>query len=105
MTPERWEEVKQLINKSFSVTDTYTEDLEPGIAEVIEFKTPHGLLRASFETRPRVLDKKTLYSHRAGGETHVDYVYSDDENVTHLKLLRWNESTEEWLPIDASSLF
>lgn len=105
MTQERWEEIKQLIVATFRVVDSYEEDLDPGTAEVIEFETPDGLLKASFATRPRVIDKKTLYSNRAGGDVRVEFEYSPEDTVVTFSVSRWDEAREAWNQIDSERLF
>src|SRR3989338_1402633 len=105
MTQERWEEICQKIRDNFEVVATYSEELNPGTADVIEFHGPLGTLRAKLNRQPKVLDKKTLYSHRAGGEVKVDYSYSDTEKVLYLTVEKWNEERQNWAPMDAGSFF
>lgn len=106
MTTERWIEIRQKIKDSFTVLDEYTQDLAPGNADVLEFQGPEGvILRTSFCVQPKVLDKKTLYSHRVGGDVHVDYTYSDTDHVSYLTVERWDEARLEWSSIDGSALF
>lgn len=105
MTQERWSEVKQLIQNNFKVLETYEEELEPGHAEVVEFETPQAIFKVSFNQQPKVLDKKTLYSHRAGGDVRVDYTYSDTDEVSYLTVDRWDATSDQWAPVDANRLF
>ena len=105
MTPDRWQEVKQKIESSFTILDSYEEELNPGVAEVIEFNGPIGKLKASFNRQPKVLDKKTLYSHRAGGDVKVDYTYSDSDEVSYLTLYKWNEQRDEWEKMNNDAMF
>ena len=107
MTPERWKDIRQKIKESFVILEEYTDDLEPGTAESFEFQGPGGMgiLRISFCIQPKVLDKKTLYSHRAGGDIHVDYTYSDTDEVSYMTVERWDDVAQEWMPIDAKALF
>jgi hypothetical protein len=107
MTIERWKDIRQKIKDSFTILEEYTDDLDPGTAESLEFQGPGniGILRVSFCVQPKVLDKKTLYSHRAGGETHVDYSYSDTDEVSYMTVDKWNDQSQEWLPIDAKAIF
>ena len=104
MTIDRWEEIKHMIHNSFTVTDEYEEEYEPGYADVVEFEKNGDLYRALFISKPRVEEKKTLYSHRAGGEVHVEYTYSDDETVTTFALEKKNESGD-WDPVDTAQIF
>lgn len=105
MTPDRWQEVKQKIENSFTILDTYEEELDPGVAEVIEFTGPMGKLKVSFNRQPKVLDKKTLYSHRAGGDVKVDYTYSDTDEVYYLTLFKWNEQRDKWEKMNSEAMF
>lgn len=105
MTHERWLDVKQLIHDRFTVLESYEEELDPGRAEVVEFETPQAIFKVSFNQQPRVEGKKTLYSNRAGGAVRVDYTYSSTDEVSYLTVDRWNDQTEEWVPIEAGQLF
>lgn len=106
MTKERWNEVRTKIKETFKVLEEYQDDLEPGTADTLEFEGPGAqILRAAFCVQPKVIDKKTLYSHRAGGDVRVDYTYSDTDEVSYLTLDRWNEGIQEWQPIDGTRLF
>lgn len=105
MNQERWGEIKQNILSSFEVRDQYTEDLDPGSAEVIEFDGPQGLMQVKFITRPRLLDKKTSYSNRAGSNVKVDYVFSETDFVSHLEIFTWSETRNDWQKLEAPSLF
>ncbi len=107
MTLERWKDIRQKIKEMFPILEEYTDYLEPGTAESLEFEGPGdmGILRVTFCVQPKVLDKKTLYSHRAGGDVRVDYTYSDSDEVSYMIVDKWNEATEEWLPIDAKAIF
>lgn len=104
MTRERWEEVRQFVAKSFKVLDEYTEDLEPGRSESVEFETPQGILKVMFSERPRVIGKKTHYSHRPGADVRVDYEYSPDELVGTFEAFRWKEASDEWEVISSDFL-
>lgn len=105
MTPERWQAVQQLIRDQYPIEEEYTEDLEPGSAHCLEFSVAQAQLKVCFIRRPKVLDKKTNYSHRAGGAVSVDYNFSDSEETSHLEVTRWNAETETWDPISGDHLF
>jgi hypothetical protein len=105
MNSERWQEVKKQIQQNFSVLDDYDEDLEPGIAEVLEFEGPQGQMKVKYVTRPKLLDKKTSYSNRIGSGVDVKYVFSDDEFVSHLEVYVMSAETNDWQKIEAQSLF
>ena len=105
MTKERWQEIKKTIKDKFSIKEEYEEDLNPGLAEVLEFEGPLGLVKAKFVERPKLLDKKTNYSNRIGSDVKVDYIYSETENVSHLELFLWSAEEDDWQKLDAHSLF
>jgi len=100
MAPDRWEEIKQLVQKNFEVLDSGGEEIEDipdSKLEFIEFKGPLGKMRLEFITKPKVLDKKTLYSGRIGSDVKVEYVYSEDEKVNTFKAYKWNDEQDDWL--------
>lgn len=105
MTRDQWLDIKQKIHDSFAIANSYTENLDPGSAEVIEFTTPQGLLQAKFIERPRVVDKKTLYAHRGSSSVRVSYTFDEHETATHLELSRWDPSASEWRRLTDASLF
>lgn len=105
MTTDRWKEVKAEIEGNFKIAENYTEDLEPGQAEVIEFLGPAGKMKLKFIVRPKILDKKTSYSNRPGSRMSVDYVFSEDENVSYLEAYNWHEDSQTWQKIESESIF
>lgn len=105
MNLERWIDVKNQVKQNFQLLDEYTEDLEPGQAEVLEFIGPLGQMQLKYVTRPAVLDKKTTYSNRIGSGVKVDYLYSDTETSSHLEIYQWSDSHNEWQKMDNSNLF
>jgi len=105
MTKERWQEIKANIKENFGIEDNYEQDLEPGIAELIEFTGPEGKMLLRFITKPKLLDKKTSFSNRAGSDVKVDYVYSEDETVSYLEVYSWSEDKDDWIKLDAEALF
>ena len=105
MTKERWQEIKVKIKNNFSVEAEYIEDLEPGEAEVLEFDGPQGKMKVRFVTKPKMLDKKTMYSNRPGADIKVDYVYSEDEFVSYLEVFVWSEPQDDWQKLEGDSLF
>jgi len=105
MTEERWHDIKHQVKENFTIDEEYTEDLSPGTAEVIEFVSPQGKMKIRFISRPKVLDKKTTYSNRVGSDVKVDYVFSEDEVVSHLEILLWSDEDYGWRKIESDSLF
>ncbi len=103
MIPDRWDEIKELVKNSFEVLNSGEEELEDipnSKLEFVEFDAPIGKMRLEFITKPKVLDKKTLYSGRIGSDVKVEYVYSEDEMVYIFKAYKWDEDSDRWLEAD-----
>ncbi len=105
MTKDRWQEIKTQIKQTFGFDDEYSQELDPGQAEVVEFTGPEGRMMVKFVTRPKLLDKKTMYSNRPGSDIKVDYVFSEDEFVSHLEVYIWSDDQADWRKLDSQSLF
>lgn len=105
MNSDKWKEIKLNIKNTFGIDEEYEEELEPGSADVIEFNGPSGKMKVRFVTKPKMLDKKTSYSNRAGSAVKVDYVFSDTEFVSHMELYMWSDSDDEWKKMEAESIF
>lgn len=100
-----------MVKEKFPPADLSEEQIEigqdkhnnpvKGKIERIEFTGPLGKMKLERTTKPKVLDKKTLYSNRAGSDMRVEYEYSPDETVQFMKAYRWNEAGEEWTEIEA----
>ena len=74
-----------------------------GKIEQLKFTGPLGKMKLERTTKPRVIDKQTLHSNRAGSGVRVNYVYSKDETSQFMKAYKWNEENEEWEEIDAGT--
>ena len=72
-------------------------EFEKGKIETIIFTSPLGKMKIIRTTTPRVLDRKTVYSKRAGGNMAVQYEYSETEMVDTMRIFRWDENAEEWV--------
>jgi len=105
MTEEKWEQIKETALKNFEVEENSVIDLPEdqgnGIKEILVFTGPIGKVKLEFIVKPLVIDKKTIYSNRAGQETKVDYVTSDTEKVKTLLAFKWDEAREDWEEMDA----
>jgi hypothetical protein len=107
MTREKWETIKGKVMDAMEVTDKGSEhyDEEGGVdIDFIEFNSPLGKTRLEFLERPVVLDKKTVYSHRGGSDTGVEYVYSPTEKSARLIVYKWDDDANDWLEINAEKL-
>ena len=104
MTDEKWEQIVGKIKDEFGVESHQTRDGErerEKIEEII-FNGPLGRIKIARSVRPRVLEEKTHYSNRIGGDMGVERVYSDDEFVNSMDIFKDNDG--EWVPVD-NSLF
>ena len=104
MTEEKWEQVVGQIKDSFDIESHETEegDLDGESFEVLIFTNPLGRMRLVRQTKPRLLETKTLYSNRKGATGTEERVYSDTETVDMVRLYR--EVGGDWEEIDASAL-
>jgi hypothetical protein len=111
MDDERWEELKARIRRSLVVTAERTEDLlvdtaegpvKQGEAEVLEFEGPQGKMKLVREIKPKLLEKRFLYSHRAGQSAKTEYKFSESETTSHVRLFvmkdgNWQEISTDIL--------
>lgn len=105
MNDQRWEEVLRRLDKQFGNLefDEVEEEETQTVIESVTWSSAQGRMKLTRTTRPLVVDKKTHFSNRAGGGTHVEYVYSKTETTNRVRLYRWSEPVNDWEEIDASS--
>ena len=113
MNQERWDNIISMVEEKFPPAELSSEDIEigedehnnpvKGKIERLEFTGPLGKMKLEKTTKPRVVDKQTLHSNRAGSDVRVNYVYSKDEFSQFMKAYKWNEDEEEWKEIDVGS--
>jgi hypothetical protein len=112
MTDDKWQEIVEMAKKNFRGVKLSSEDLilqkeegpeKQGTQDILEFEHPNGdrykLVR---ENRPVVLEKKELYSHRAGQSAQAQYKFSTTEFSHKLKV--YKEVDFEWEEITLNSL-
>jgi hypothetical protein len=100
MNNDKWLDVLDKVKERFGIverTDEPIEDIPNSRLEVVIFDSPLGRIKMMRTTKPRVLDKKTAYSNRAGSDMSVQYVYSDTELVQRVEILRWDENFGDWV--------
>lgn len=105
MLDEKWQELIARIKSSFEVENEHSESIEDipnGKIEEIVFITPQGKMKVIRKTMPRVLDKKTIYSKRAGSEMNVQYEYAEDELNSRIEIYRWDNLNESWVRAEIS---
>jgi hypothetical protein len=106
MNDQRWEEVLRRLDKQFgSLEFDETEDEETQtVVETVIWTSPMGRMKLARSTRPLVVDKKLHFSNRAGGGSHVEYVYSKTESTSRVRLYRWSDAANDWQEMDAGDL-
>lgn len=109
MTEDKWQQLLEMAMKNFPgfslthedlVMDTSDGPQKQGTQDVLIFKHPSGLrYKLVRETRPVVLAKKELYSHRAGQSAQTEYKFSQTEFSHKLRVFKeidfddWEEIT------------
>jgi len=104
MQAEKWQEVVGMVKDKFDVleeTEEPIEDIPRSRVERLVFEGPLGKMKIELETRPVVLDKKTIYSKRMGDTATVDYVYSEDEYTSKFRAYMWRG--DDWVEIEAGA--
>ncbi len=69
--------------------------------DFVEFEMNGDTYRVDKITAPLILDKKTHYTHTAGARASVEYVLSEDETTTKMKVYR--EEDGEFIEIQTPS--
>lgn len=103
MQEEKWQEVLEKIRSNFDIEEHETTDLEDvpnATVETVVFNSPMGRIMVERTLKPKVVDKKTLYSSRAGAAVNVDYEYSDTDMVSTVEVFKWNEISDDWQKAD-----
>lgn len=97
MNDERWYDLIEQIRTKFKIThqEEHPPHHGPGKVEVVEFEGPGGRMRLERVTRPVVLERRSHFSKRIGGETTEEFIYSEDEFSHRLTLYRWQDGAWE----------
>jgi hypothetical protein len=113
MQDERWQQLTEMARKHFKNEQLHTEDLvvetedgpqKRGTQDILEFEHPDGSrYRLVRENRPVVLEKKELYSHRAGQSAQTQYKFSNTEFSHKLRVYR-EVAFDEWEEITLDKL-
>ncbi|NQU77603.1 hypothetical protein HQ544_02805 [Candidatus Falkowbacteria bacterium] len=113
MNDDRWQNIISMVKEKFSPAEQSEEDIEigedkhnnpiKGKIERIEFTGPLGKMKLERTTKPKVIDKKTIYSNRAGSDMRVDYVFSEDEVVQYMDAYKWDEDDDRWVEMEAGN--
>lgn len=103
MSPDKWEEIKDMAKKNFEVLEVAKREIEDGTAEEVIFNGPLGKMKLEFVSKPLVLSRNVHYSKRMGDTAKVDYVTSDTEKVHTLFAYKWDLGGQYWTKINAAS--
>lgn len=107
MTDDRWADTIDRIVERFTILERGVEeipDIPRGRREMITFTTPMGRVRLTRTTKPRTIGQRALTSRRFGGSVRVEMLYDHDDLVHVLTAERWDESSNAWVSIDASTV-
>lgn len=107
MTIDKWNEIVSRIREQFEVEEIGEEelgDVARGIVRFIEFSGPLGRMRLELESKPVILDKKTIHSNRMGTSAAVQYIYSDTEFTHTFYALRFDEAINNWVEIEQEKM-
>ncbi len=113
MQDDRWQQLIEMAKKHFKNVRLTHEDLimetadgpiKQGTKDVLEFEHPDGKrYRLVRENRPIVLEKKELYSHRAGQSAQTQYKFSDTEFSHKLRVYK-EVDFDEWEEVTLDKL-
>ncbi len=105
MTDEKWEAMVRQILRKFNVSEHTRGEPEPrdqAVREVLLFEGPTGPMKLERVTRPLVLEKKPIYSHRAGSGMNYEFIYHPTEKTHRETLFRWENNG--WTEMDLSMM-
>ncbi len=71
--------------------------------EFVDFEMEGNKFRVEKVTSPMILDKKTHYSHSSGNHTSIEYVLSETETTSKIRVLR-EDDDGEWSEIKTDNL-
>jgi hypothetical protein len=103
MSPEKWEEIKDMAKKNFEVLDLVKNESDGETSEELIFNGPLGKMKLAFVSQPLVLSKNVHYSKRMGDTATVDYVTSDTEKTNTLLAYKWDLASDTWTEINSAS--
>lgn len=99
MNDDKWSDVVEKIREKFKVEQhdkMAHPDISSGQIETLIFISPVGRYKLVRTTTPRVIDKKTVYSSRAGSSTSVQYEYDEKEMTSRLDIYKWDDGLGNW---------
>ena len=112
MIEEKWQELVGTAKKHFKDVTLVHEDLimetqdgpiVTGTQDILIFVNPAGRFKVVRENKPVVLEKKEMFSHRAGQSAQTQYKFSQNE-FSH-KIRVFNEvDLDDWQEITLDKL-
>ena len=104
MTDEKWQQLVDTAQKHFKNAELTQEDLimdsedgpiKQGTQDILIFENAGGKFKVIRENRPVVLEKKDIYSHRAGQSAQHLYKFSETEFSHKIRVYK-ESGFEEW---------
>ena len=113
MQDDRWQELVEMAKKHFTnvsltledlIMDTQDGPVKQGTQDILIFEnSKHDHYKLIRENKPVVLEKKELYSHRAGQAAQTQYKFSETEFSHKLKVYK-EVDFEDWEEITLDKL-
>ena len=112
MVNEKWEELVEAAKKHFKnvsltqedlIMDTQDGPVKQGTQDILIFENAAGKFKLSRENKPVVLEKKELYSHRAGQSAQTQYKFSETEFSHKLRVYK-EVDYDEWEEVTLDKL-
>ena len=113
MTDEKWEQLIGVAKKNFKDVELSSEDLimetpegpqKQGTQDVLIFDLPQGgRYKLARENKPIVIEKKEMYSHRAGQSAQAQYKFSETEFSHRLRVYK-EVDFDDWEEVTLDSL-
>jgi hypothetical protein len=72
--------------------------------QFVEFDMSGNSFRVEKITSPMILDKKTHYTHTAGARANIEYILSETETTSKMKVFRFDNDEDDWIEIQASDM-
>jgi len=105
MNYDKWEQIKALVSDKFDLTDKGEEQIDDlSSKEYLEFVKDDQRMKLELIIKPKVVEKKTIYSRRIGSETSEKFIYDETEKVYSLKVYRYDDVSDAWEEIEPSFL-
>lgn len=112
MIEEKWQDLVTTAQKHFKNVSLTREDLimeskdgpiVAGTQDILVFENPAGRFKVIRENRPVVLEKKEVFSHRAGQAAETHYKFSDTEFSHKIRVFK-EVDFDEWEEITLDRL-